>query len=222
MFTLCFREWSAVEERRYTQTVIYPLRGNIMSVVVDPKLTKICHAVPGTIIRLPEPETGEIRPELFMLLALALDKPSRRKKPPFGSSAGLYNEERELLLVSLSTGLARKLPHLSTRVDFTHLKLEDVVPGAVQAPVLVSTLEETLARVTLGNTMGRRTRDVNLAIPAEVLALLKFIKESAAEVTEVKTMREVLEDEAKARWRKAVASGQTLLSFEDFVSTPPA
>jgi hypothetical protein len=192
-----------------------------MSVFVDTRLPKLCHATPGRVIRLPDPQTGAVLPELFVLVALDLDKPSRRKKPPFGQSAGLYNEERDLLLISLTSGRARKLPHLSTRVDLTDLKLEDVLPEATSAPVLVSTLEESHVRVSVATGVGRVHRYLNLGAPAEVMGLLKSLIENADHVTEVKTLRELNEEEAKARWRLAVSAGETLLSFEEFKAQQP-
>jgi hypothetical protein len=187
-----------------------------MSVFVNTRLPKICHARPGTIIRLPDRETGEVLPERFMLIAIELDKPSRRKKPPYGAGAGLYNEERELLLVSLDTGRTRKLPHLSDRADITQLKLEDVLPDAADAPVLVSHLEESQVRVTVATGHGRVNRHVNLGRPNEVMALLQGLVENADHVTEVKTMKELNDEEDKARWRLAVAAGDTLLSFDEY------
>lgn len=189
-----------------------------MVTVVNTRLPKLCHARPGQIIRLPDRETGEVLPELFILVAIALDKPSRRKHPPYGSSAGLYNEERELLLISLTTGRARKLPHLSDRADLTQLKLEDVLPDAADAPVLVSTLEALQVRVTLATVAGRLQRHLNLGRPAEVMDLLQALAVSADHVTEVRTVQQLNEDEAKARWRKAVGAGETLDSFEAYLA----
>ena len=193
-----------------------------MSTYVNTELPKICHARPGRIIRLPDPKTGDVLPELFVLVAVDLDKPSTRKRPPYPSSAGLYNEERELLLVSLSTGRARKFPHPSSRADLTDLKLEDVLPDVAATPVLVSTSEAAQVRVTLATGHGSEHRYVNLAMPEQTMELLNSLAETADHVTEVKAIRELKEDEAKDRWRKAVAAGETLLSFDEFKVAEPA
>lgn len=189
-----------------------------MAIFVNTRLPKLCHARPGQIIRLPDRQTGEVLPELFVLVALDLDKPSRRKRAPYGSSAGLYNEERELLLISLTSGRARKLPHLSDRAELTQLKLEDVLPDTDDAQVLVSTLEALQVRVTLSNATGRLQRHLNLGRHAEVMDLLQSLAVSSDHVTEVKTVQQLNEDEAKARWRKAVAAGETLDSFEVYLA----
>ena len=193
-----------------------------MSTFVNTHLPKICHARPGAIIRLPDTETGEVLPELFVLIALDTDKRRTRRKPPYPASAGLYNEERELLLVSLTTGRARRMPHLSSRADLTDLKLEDVLPEAVSAPVLVAASEAAQIRVTLATGTGRKQRYVNLAKPSDTMDLLNSLAETADHVTEVKTILELKEEEAKARWRKAVAAGETLLSFDAFKVAVPA
>ncbi|MEX3984274.1 hypothetical protein AB4Y45_35545 [Paraburkholderia sp. EG287A] len=193
-----------------------------MATYVNTLLPKICHAKPGAIIRLADTETGEVLPELFVLSAVDLDKPSTRRKPPYPASAGLFNEERQLLLVSLTTGRARKMPHPSTHVDITRLKLDDVLPEAATAPVLVSTSEEAQVRVMLATGTGRVERYVNLAIPSDTMGLLKSLAETADHVTEVKTVREIKEEEAKDSWRKAVAAGETLLSFDEFKLAVPA
>ncbi|WP_126223575.1 hypothetical protein [Burkholderia ambifaria] len=189
-----------------------------MATVVNTRLPKLCHARPGQIIRLPDRETGEVLPELFVLVAIDLDKPSRRKRAPFGASAGLYNEERELLLISLTSGRARKLPHLSDRADLTQLKLEDVLPDSADAPVMVSTLEALQVRVTLATVTGRLQRHLNLGRPAEVMDLLQTLAVSADHVTEVKTVQQLNQDEAKRRWREAVHAGETLDSFETYLA----
>lgn len=81
---------------------------------VNTNLTKICHARIGQKVRLPDPRTGEVLPEVFVVVAI--DDP-RRKPARANMPHGLYDDGRELLLVSLETGVARKMPHLSSRAE---------------------------------------------------------------------------------------------------------
>ncbi|MBK3779986.1 hypothetical protein G3A43_06935 [Paraburkholderia aspalathi] len=187
-----------------------------MSTYVNTRLPKICHAQPGRILRLPDEATGDVLPELFMLVVIGSDKPGRGKKAPFPPSAGLYNEQRELMLLSLTTGHVRRMPHLSSRADLTDLTLEDVRPDAATAPVLVSKLEDTQVRVTIATGHGNVQRHLNLGRPDDVMNLLQRLVENVDHVTEVKTIKQLNEEEEKARWRLAVGAGTTLLSFEDY------
>ncbi|GBG14543.1 molybdopterin oxidoreductase [Novimethylophilus kurashikiensis] len=81
---------------------------------VNTTLPKLCHAKVGAQVRIPDPKTGEILPEIF--LVTAIDEPKRKPARP-GLSYGLYDDQRKLLLVSLTTGIARAMPHLSSRVE---------------------------------------------------------------------------------------------------------
>jgi hypothetical protein len=187
-----------------------------MSTYVNTQLPKICHARAGSIIRLPNEKTGEVLPARFMLVAIELDKPSTRTRAPYGSPAGLFNEERQLLLVSLETGIARKVPHLSTRVDITKLTLAEVLPDG-DIPVLVSAPDESHVRVSTQSDNGREQElYVNLGNPEEVMALFRILVANNDRVREVKTRKELKEIDDQERWRNAVATGETLLSFSEY------
>ena len=73
---------------------------------VDTRLPKLCHAKPGSIVRL---ENG-----LHMVCVFPV-KGKRAARPL--SNMGLYDDERPLFLVHMATGEAVPMPHLSSRVE---------------------------------------------------------------------------------------------------------
>lgn len=101
--------------------------------VIDIRLPKLCHAKPGDCVRLPDRD-GNLTDELFMVCAFPV-KGKRAARPLI--SHGLYDDERPLFLVSLETGLAREMPHLSSRAEI----VRDVVlvQGASQAELAALT-----------------------------------------------------------------------------------
>lgn len=71
-------------------------------------LSKLCHAQPGDVIRIPQ------FPSLYLVACFAMKgcKPARA-----GATNGLYSDERPLFMVDLASGEARELPHLSSLVE---------------------------------------------------------------------------------------------------------
>lgn len=181
---------------------------------VNTDLTKICHARIGQKVRLPDPRTGEVLPEVFVVVAI--DDP-RRKPARANMPHGLYDDGRELLLVSLETGVARKMPHLSSRAEL--LRSTDLTEALGQAPVLVAETPESWHQVQLALPRGKvLTRDVNLADESEVCELLARLQATEARVLSVKEASSLpQEEQLLAQWRREVAAGDTLLSFEDYM-----
>ena len=79
--------------------------------LTNPNLTKLCHARPGDVFRIPSKGPGE---QLFLLCRHDIGKPDLRKQH---LSNGLYSEENPLFAVNLETGEASILPHLSSGVE---------------------------------------------------------------------------------------------------------
>lgn len=81
--------------------------------IINNQLPKLCHARPGDVIRVPYEHGGE---GSTLYLVSVFNTPGKR---PLRSNAmnGLYDDERPLFMVNLSTGEARPLPHLSSRVE---------------------------------------------------------------------------------------------------------
>lgn len=80
--------------------------------------TKMCHARPGDVIRLASGPDVEQTDPLYMLIVLPHD--AATLPVPVTDKVhtdGLYSDPRPLALVNLETGIARKLPHLSSRVE---------------------------------------------------------------------------------------------------------
>lgn len=74
--------------------------------IVDTRLPKLCHAHPGEMVRL---ENG-----LHMVCVFPVEG-KRPARPMIGN--GLYDEERSLFLVNMTTGEAIAMPHLSSRIE---------------------------------------------------------------------------------------------------------
>lgn len=183
----------------------------------SPVLVKICHARVGQRVQLPA-ENGEVAPEIFVVCAM--EEPGKQPGRP-GQTHGLYDDQRRLFLVSLATGLTRPMPHLSSRAKL--LKGEEAgnqLSGP--APVLVARHEATAARVTTQGPRGKVvTSNVDLAAPEAVYELLKGISDGSFKVCGVQWLTEVAEQELLMEaWRRAVANGQTLMSFAEFCVSP--
>ncbi len=178
--------------------------------VTNTKLPKLCHARIGQKIRLPDPETGDVLPEVFVLVAL--DDPRRRPARP-NMTQGLYDEGRELRLVSLTTGAARKLPHLSSRAYLLSDEEAQEVLLATTAAVLEP---ESWYQVQVVTEYSALTHKVNLADELAVRALLAVLQTTKGRVQSFAPLSVVQEEELKASWRRAVAAGTTLQSFEEF------
>jgi len=186
-----------------------------MSTFVDTRLPKICHANVGQKVRLPHPETGAIHSEVFVVVAL--EKSGRRAARP-GMSQGLYDDERELMLVSLTTGIARKMPHLSSRAE---LLCADDLAAALsmeEVPVLVPETMDAWHQVELESISGPRlAHTANLADVEDVRALLKRLLKTRARVASVSEVADRPEDsQALSQWRQEVAEGTTRLSFDEY------
>lgn len=100
--------------------------------VINIRLPKLCHAKPGDTVRLPDRE-GNLLDELFMVCAFPV-KGKRAARPMV--LHGLYDDERPLFLVSLETGLARGMPHLSSQVEI----VSDLVLVQGASPAELATL----------------------------------------------------------------------------------
>ena len=75
---------------------------------IDNRLPKICHAHVGDVVF--EKESSE------PFLVCAWNDFGKLKPARPGMMQGLYDSEERLFLVSLSTGLAKPMPHLSSTV----------------------------------------------------------------------------------------------------------
>ncbi|MBN3839334.1 hypothetical protein [Burkholderia sp. Ac-20349] len=72
---------------------------------------KLCHANPGDVVQLVD---GNMLSEgSTYLVCVVPDKDKRSARP--GMTHGLYDEERSLFLVNISTGERRDMAHLSSR-----------------------------------------------------------------------------------------------------------
>lgn len=186
-----------------------------MSTFVNTRLAKICHAHVGQKLRLPHPETGAIHSEVFVVVAL--EKPGRRAARP-GMSQGLYDDERELMLVSLTTGIARKMPNLSSRADL--LRADDLAAAlsTEEVSVLVPETVDAWHQVEMESISGQRlAHAVNLAEVEDVRALLKRLLKTGARVASVSEVTDRPADsQALAQWRQEVAEGTTRLSFDEY------
>lgn len=184
-----------------------------MTVFVNTAFRKLCHAKPGDQIRLLDTETGDVMPEVFVVVAI---KAPGRRAARKGMSQGLYDEQRELLLVSLMSGEARKMPHLSSRVDILH---EDARITLGLPPVLVpSASADRWARLTLQAPSGKQgIRELNLADTAQVEDLLITLHRLGTRIGKLEIISNP-DDEKRLfeQWQAAVLSGQTKLGFEDF------
>lgn len=94
-------------------------------IVLNTKLPKLCHARPGDAVRLVSAETGEPTDDLFIV---SVDSTSPGRPARQGMPHGLYDDQRPLFLVNLETGLAVRMPHLSSRVEI--VREARVVTGA--------------------------------------------------------------------------------------------
>lgn len=74
-------------------------------------LTKLCHATPGDVVHLFDSNLVE---DPAYYLVTAFNEPKKRPAPKH-SGSGLYTDERDIWLVDLETGLAKPMPHLSSR-----------------------------------------------------------------------------------------------------------
>lgn len=182
--------------------------------LVRTDLPKICHARVGQPVRLPN-AAGDIEPEVFVICAE--DAPGRRPGRS-GQSQGLYDDQRKLFLVSMLTGQARPMPHLSSRAQL--LKHSDVAP--VVAPVLVPRTQAAEAVVVTRDARGREQRvDVDLANPDSVHTLLTNLAAGKLKVSSVTLESDLAEERLLlANWRAAVAAGYTLKSFEAYRADP--
>lgn len=74
--------------------------------------TKLCHAKPGTVVMLVDSKM-QLDQEPHLVCVIADEK---KRAARANMSHGLYDEERRLFLVSLSTGQMKDMPNLSSRV----------------------------------------------------------------------------------------------------------
>lgn len=73
--------------------------------------TKLCHAKPGMVVMLVDSQM-QLDQEPYLVCAVA-DKHKRAAR--VNAPHGLYDDERQLFLVSLSTGQTKDMPNLSSR-----------------------------------------------------------------------------------------------------------
>jgi hypothetical protein len=184
-----------------------------MSTYVNTQLPKLCHAAVGQQVRLPDTQTGEVQEEVFIVAAR---EQSGQRGARAGMSHGLYDDERELVLVSLTTGLMRKMPHLSSRAQL--LRADDVAKLPVEdALVLVRKPGPAWCQIEVNSSGLKLSESFNLADETDVLAVLQRLQKRKGTILSV-TETGVHPDEAKrlAEWRRDVADGATLLSFDDY------
>ena len=187
-----------------------------MTVFVNTSFRKLCHAKVGDQIRLPDAETGAVLPEVFVVIALAQ---SGRRPARKGMTQGLYDEQRELWLVSLETGEARKMPHLSSRVDILH---EDARVALGLPPVLAPVAEKDAdarwVRLTLQVPRGKQfIKELSLSDSAKVEALLASISRLQMRICKMEIIANPdTEQRLFEQWQSAVLTGQTKLGFDDF------
>ncbi|KVZ92496.1 hypothetical protein WL25_15970 [Burkholderia ubonensis] len=133
-------------------------------------------------------------------------------------SHGLYDDERELMLVSLTTGIARKMPHLSSRAELLHTDDLAAALSPEEVPVLVPQAVEAWYQVEMDIARGQRLdHAVNLADMKDVRALLERLQKTGARVASVTEAVDRPDDSlVLANWRQEVAEGVTLLSFEEY------
>lgn len=74
--------------------------------------TKLCHAKPGMVVMLVDSKM-QLDQEPYLVCVIADEK---KRSARIGMSHGLYDDERRLFLVSLSTGQMKEMPNLSSRV----------------------------------------------------------------------------------------------------------
>jgi hypothetical protein len=171
----------------------------------------------GQHVRLPDENTGVVQPEVFMVVAKCEPgcRPARE-----GMSHGLYDDERQLMLVSTTTGVARRMPHLSSRAELLPLPVQTVATVAEPEPDLVSHPEsdEVVVDVEMRSPRGQlRVVAVNLSDVEDTRALLTRLQTSEARVVAVKdAAKRPTKEELIAQWRQAVADGATMQSFDDY------
>jgi hypothetical protein len=189
-----------------------------MSTFVNTSLPKICHARVGQQVRLPDVKTGVVQPEVFMVVAKLENgcRPAREGMPH-----GLYDEERQLMLVSMETGVARGMPHLSSRAELLPMKKDHgTSPVAESEPVIVASPEsvEAVVEVEMRGPRGQmRVVNVNLGDAEDSRVLLVRLCTSESRVVSVKKAAPQLSTaELIAQWRKAVADGVTMQSFDEY------
>lgn len=83
-------------------------------IILNTNLPKLCHARPGDAVRLVDPNTGEPTSDLFIV---SVDGTHTGRPARPNMLHGLYDDQRPLFLVNLSTGKAERMPHLSSRVE---------------------------------------------------------------------------------------------------------
>lgn len=176
-------------------------------------LAKLCHARVGQKVRLPDAATGEILSEVFVVVAI---EDPRRRPARANMPHGLYDEGRELLLVSLDTGLARKLPHLSSKADL--IRATDLLESMSPVPALVPASAESVVQVQFSTARGTKwTPGVDLSDASAVRNLLLLLQATEGRVLSIETPNSAIHEKLKTQWRQAVAEGETLLSFDDYI-----
>jgi len=179
-------------------------------------LHPIAHAQIGQIIHLQDPKTGESLPEPFLVVAVET-RVNDRQKVLDAEHFGLATERRQVFLVSLDTGLARKLPKLSVVGNLTKLTLRDVRPELQDIPTLSLQLPDSRIRVDMVYGDNLETETWDLADHPEMLAHLQALANSGTRLRRVLTQAEVSEeDQQRARWKAEVASGRTEMSFSQY------
>lgn len=114
---------------------------------------KLCHAAVGSVVLLVSSMLELDDEPLLVCAKPAKGKRSARPK----MSHGLYDDERELFLVSLRTGLSREMPNLSSRVI---IFMEAEVSLGEETPRgSMSELTEDQRRIAVGAQAPARTAE---------------------------------------------------------------
>lgn len=180
---------------------------------VNTKLPKICHARVGDLVRLPDPETGDVLDEVFMVCAKP-EQPKRRTRKAQRST--LSYEKDPVFLVSLTTGELREMPHLSSRVSL----VADADKPSFECEVVLADTDESKWRHLVLSRLSDNTEvfeTVSLLDVGSVEALLTQMAEQNLVIKSVSALQDLCREEAKRFWRLAVAEGRTEMSFEEYL-----
>lgn len=119
---------------------------------------KLCHASIGSVVLLVSASL-EVDDEPFVVCASEATKGRRAARK--GMTHGLYDDQRELFLVSLKSGLKRDLPHLSSRVII--FNEAEVTLGEETPRGSMSALKHERQRIVIGEQASPRTAEECLA-----------------------------------------------------------
>lgn len=155
-----------------------------------------------------------------MVICNDRDLRGRQLKPGReGMSHGLYDDARQLMLLSLESFSIRPMPHLSSRAE---LLRENGIPEAYPTTLSPGTPGDLVHRDAVRVTMLRPRASVpcdevvDTSDPVAVRKLLSLLVNTASVVQDVDHVG------LKAAWRADVAAGRTDDSFESFAKKASA